>query len=177
MNPQDTDNLTHEKFRRVHTYSDAALGEFIRTAKQKNWWKNTLIIVIADHSSSHLEPKNDWFERFHIPMLWLGGALSVRDTTVQTVGSQADIAATLLAQLKINRNKSFPWSKNILDKKQTPFAYFAFQQGFGFVQKNGRFVFDTEGSFIMQQTGIVDSNAVKNGKAYLQTTFQNYISY
>ena len=175
-NQAPTDDID-EKFRRVHTYSDAALGEFIRTAKQKSWWKNTLIIVVADHSSSHLEPKNDWFKRFHIPMLWLGGALSVRDTTVATVGSQADIAATLLAQLKINRNKSFQWSKNILDKKQTPFAYFAFQQGFGFVQKNGRFVFDTEGSFIMQQSGVVDSNALKSGKAYLQTTFQNYISY
>lgn len=175
-NQAPTDDID-EKFRRVHTYSDAALGEFIRTAKQKDWWKNTLIIVVADHSSPHLEPKNDWFERFHVPMLWLGGALSARDTTIETVGSQADIAATLLAQLKINRNKSFQWSKNILDKKQTPFAYFAFQQGFGFVQKNGRFVFDTEGSFITQQSGVVDSNSIKQGKAYLQTTFQNYISY
>jgi phosphoglycerol transferase MdoB-like AlkP superfamily enzyme len=168
---------TDDKFIRVHQYSDAALGEFIRTAKQKDWWKNTLIIIIADHSSQHLEPKKDWFERFHVPMLWLGGALSVRDTTIETIGSQADIAATLLGQLKINRDSSFRFSKNILDKRQTPFAYFAFRQGFGFVQKKGRFVFDTEGGFVRQSAGIVNSADIKKGKAYLQTTFQNYISY
>lgn len=170
-------NDNDEKFRRVHTYSDAALGEFIRTAKQKDWWKNTLIIVVADHSSQHLEPKEDWFERFHIPMLWLGGALSVRDTTIETIGSQGDIAATVLAQLKINQDKSFKWSKNMLNPKQTPFAYFAFREGFGFVQKNGRFVYDTEGSYVVQQSGIVDSTDIKKGKAYLQTTYQNYIAY
>lgn len=166
-----------DKFIRVHKYSDAALGEFIRTAKQKDWWKNTLIIIVADHSSQHLEPKEDWFERFHIPMLWLGGALTVRDTTIETVGSQGDIAATLLAQLHIKCDTAFQFSKNILDKKQTPFAYFAFRQGFGFVQKKGGFVFDTEGGFVRQKRGIIDSSDVKMGKAYLQTTFQNYIGY
>ncbi|MDZ7878222.1 MAG: LTA synthase family protein [Saprospiraceae bacterium] len=166
-----------DKFIRVHQYSDAALGEFIRTAKQKDWWKNTLIIIVADHSSQHLEPKDDWFERFHIPMLWLGGALTVRDTTIETIGSQGDIAATLLAQLRINQDTAFQFSKNILDSKQMPFAYFAFRQGFGFVQKNGGFVFDTEGGYIRQKRGVVDSAAVKTGKAYLQTTFQNYIQY
>jgi phosphoglycerol transferase MdoB-like AlkP superfamily enzyme len=165
------------QFIRVHQYSDAALGEFIRTAKQKDWWKNTLIIIVADHSSQHLEPKEDWFERFHIPMLWLGGALTVRDTTIETIGSQGDIAATLLAQLRINHDTAFQFSKNILDKKQTPFAYFAFRQGFGFVQKKGGFVFDTEGGFVRQERGVLDSADVKTGKAYLQTTFQNYIGY
>jgi phosphoglycerol transferase MdoB-like AlkP superfamily enzyme len=165
------------KFIRVHKYSDAALGEFIRTAKQKDWWKNTLIIIVADHSSQHLEPKDDWFERFHIPMLWLGGALTVRDTTIKTVGSQADIAATLLAQLRIKRDTAFQFSKNILDKNQIPFAYSACSQGFGFVQEKGGFVYDSDGSFVWQKRGIVDSADIKMGKAYLQTTFQNYIGY
>jgi phosphoglycerol transferase MdoB-like AlkP superfamily enzyme len=165
------------KFIRVHQYSDAALGEFIRTAKQKDWWKNTLIIIVADHSSQHLEPKDDWFERFHIPMLWLGGALTVRDTTIETVGSQGDIAATLLAQLRIKRDTAFQFSKNILDKNQKPFAYSACSQGFGFVQEKGGFVYDSDGSFVWQKRGIVDSSDIKMGKAYLQTTFQNYIGY
>jgi phosphoglycerol transferase MdoB-like AlkP superfamily enzyme len=168
-----TDDID-EKFRRVHFYSDQALGAFINAAKKQDWWKNTLVIVVADHSSMHIEPHDDFFGKFHIPMLWLGGALAVRDTIVPQVGSQADLAATLLGQLNINHS-SFLWSKNILSADYQPFAYFAFQNGFGFVQKNNRFVFDTEGSFFLQKEGVVDSLDMRKGKAFLQMSYQDYL--
>jgi phosphoglycerol transferase MdoB-like AlkP superfamily enzyme len=173
QNLPPTDDLD-EKFRRVHFYSDQALGAFVREAKQQDWWKNTLMIVIADHSSMHIEPHNDFFGKFHIPMLWIGGALAVRDTIVPQVGSQVDLAATLLAQLNIN-DSDFHWSKNLLSSDYQPFAYFAFQNGFGFVQKNKRYVFDTEGSFFIQKEGDVDSLDIRKGKSFLQMSYQDYL--
>ena len=167
-------NDIDEKFRRVHFYSDQALGAFVREAKKQDWWKNTLMIVIADHSSVHIEPHDDFFGKFHIPMLWLGGALSVRDTMITQIGSQADLAATLLAQLGVT-HKDFLWSKNILSADYQSFAYFAFQNGFGFVQKNSRYVFDTEGSFFIQKEGTIDSLDIKKGKAFLQMSYQDYL--
>ncbi len=167
-------NDLDEKFRRVHFYSDQALGTFVREAKKQDWWKNTLMIVIADHSSVHIEPHDDFFGKFHIPMLWLGGVLSVRDTMITQVGSQVDLAATLLAQLNMN-HKDCLWSKNLLSVDCKPFAYFAFQNGFGFVQKNGRYVFDTEGSFFIQKEGQVDSLDIKKGKSFLQMSYQDYL--
>ncbi len=173
QNLPPTDDLD-EKFRRVHFYSDQALGAFIREAKKQDWWKNTLVIVIADHSSMHIEPHNDFFGKFHIPMLWLGGALAVKDIVIPHVGSQVDLAATLLAQLSINP-KDFHWSKNLLSLDYQPFAYFAFQNGFGFVQKNNRYVFDTEGSFFIQKEGQVDSLDIRKGKSFLQISYQDYL--
>ena len=167
-------NDLDEKFRRVHFYSDQALGAFVGEAKKQDWWKNTLMIVIADHSSVHIEPHDDFFGKFHIPMLWLGGALTVRDTIVPQIGSQVDLATTLLAQLNMN-HKDFLWSKNILSADYQPFAYFAFQNGFGFVQKNSRYVFDTEGSFFIQKEGQIDSLDIKKGKAFLQMSYQDYL--
>ncbi len=172
-NLSPTDDID-EKFRRVHFYSDQALGSFIREAKKQAWWQNTLIIVIADHSSAHIEPHGDFFGKFHIPMLWLGGALSKRDTIVTQVGSQVDLAATLLGQLNI-KHTEFKWSKNLLSVDYQPFAYFAFQNGFGFVQKNNRFVFDTEGLFLIQKEGAVDSLDLQKGKAFLQMSYQDYL--
>ncbi len=169
-----TTNDLDEKFRRVHFYSDQAFGAFVREAKKQDWWKNTLIIVIADHSSVHIEPHDDFFGKFHIPMLWLGGALAVRDTIVPHIGSQVDLAATLLAQLNV-KHKDFLWSRNILSAEYQPFAYFAFQNGFGFVQKNNRYVFDTEGSFFIQKEGQIDSLDIKKGKAFLQMSYQDYL--
>jgi phosphoglycerol transferase MdoB-like AlkP superfamily enzyme len=168
-----TDDLD-EKFRRVHFYSDQALGAFIRAAKKENWWQNTLIIVIADHSSHHIEPHEDYFAKFHIPMLWLGGALSVRDTLIPQVCSQVDLAATVLSQLDVPHTQ-FKWSKNILSTNYQPFAYFAFQNGFGFVQNNKRYVFDSEGAFLIQKDGAIDSLDVQKGKAFLQMSYQDYL--
>jgi phosphoglycerol transferase MdoB-like AlkP superfamily enzyme len=167
-----------EKFRRVHTYSDAALGEFIREAKKQDWWDNTLVVVIADHSSPHLEPREDWFAKFHIPMLWLGGALTVRDTTIETIGSQTDLAQTLLGQLPnlpLSVHKNLGWSKNLLTQNAPQFAYFAFANGIGFVQKQSKFTYDTEGGYFLQKTGQVSDWDVKKAKAYLQLTYQDYL--
>jgi phosphoglycerol transferase MdoB-like AlkP superfamily enzyme len=168
-----TDDLD-EKFRRAHFYSDQALGAFIRAAQKQAWWQNTLVVVIADHSSHHLEPHDDLFWKFRIPMLWLGGALAVRDTVVPVIGSQTDLAATVLAQLNIDHTV-FKFSRNLLALDYQPFAYYAFHHGFGFVQPHGRYVFDTEGSFFIQKEGAIDSLDLKKGKALLQLTYQDYL--
>ena len=171
-----------EKFKRVHFYSDQALGAFISEARKQNWWKNTLVIVIADHSSMHIEPHDDFFGKFHIPMLWLGGALNVHDTIIPQVGSQVDLVGTLLAQLNI-KHSNFSWSKNLLSTDYQPFAYFAFQNGFGFVQKNKRYVCDIDGTsrdnpegvFLIQKEGIIESSDIQKGKAFLQMSYQDYL--
>jgi hypothetical protein len=107
-------------------------------------------------------------------MLWLGGALAVRDTVVPVIGSQTDLAATVLAQLNIDHTV-FKFSRNLLALDYQPFAYYAFHHGFGFVQPHGRYVFDTEGSFFIQKEGAIDSLDLKKGKALLQLTYQDYL--
>src|SRR5690606_40395431 len=78
-------------------YTDKSLGDFIRELKKMPLYEETLIIIIADHGHRMpLSSKNHDKEKFHIPMLWLGGAIAVQDTVINTLSSQTDLAATLL---------------------------------------------------------------------------------
>jgi phosphoglycerol transferase MdoB-like AlkP superfamily enzyme len=77
-------------------YTDKSLGEFIRRAKQKPWWKNTLVIITADHGHRFPNPNElKEKERFKIPMLWLGGALNQSGMRINTYAGHTDIANTL----------------------------------------------------------------------------------
>ncbi len=66
-------------------YTDQALGDFIRAAKTKDWWDETLIVLVADHGCRVGNLVEHEERRFRIPMLWLGGALAVRDTVIHNL--------------------------------------------------------------------------------------------
>lgn len=80
-------------------YADAAMGDFFRTARESDYWDNTLFLVVADHNSrvrgANLVP----IEYFHIPGLLLGG--QVKPRIVSRLASQIDLLPTLLSMLGI----------------------------------------------------------------------------
>jgi phosphoglycerol transferase MdoB-like AlkP superfamily enzyme len=162
-----------EAFSNVMRYTDDALGKFIQQCKQQKWWANTLVVISADHGTHRLEPAND-IDRFRIPVLFLGGALSKQGVVVETVGSQTDIAPTILGQLNIE-NKHYRWSKNLFSKQLTPFAYFSMHNAFGFATKNSQIVFDTEGGLVRTYQGVLDSSNIKAGKAFLQLVYDDFL--
>jgi phosphoglycerol transferase MdoB-like AlkP superfamily enzyme len=168
-----TDNI--ELFKNSLYYCDQGFGAFIKNAQQQPWWDNTLIVVIADHGTPRLPPHDDDFLNYHIPMLWLGGALAVKDTVIDRVGGQIDLAATVLSQLDTPHD-DFRWSKNIMQKNYQPFAYFTFRDGFGFMQKDVKYSWDTEGLVYRQKIGKPDSTDLHKGKAFLQSIFQDFLN-
>lgn len=154
-------------------YTDRSLGEFIRQAKQQPWWKNTLVIVTADHGHRFpdlLELKDK--SRFKIPMLWLGGVITRPGTRMGTFASQTDIANTLLAQLRIQPQSEFLFSKNILARSVNPFAVYVFNNGFGYVSATHESVYDFDLKNYVSQTG--NENELTNGQIYMQTLFNDY---
>lgn len=128
-------------FNSVH-YTDSCLGVFVDELKEKSLWDNSLVVLIADHGVTGPE-KLGYTDarRYRIPMLWTGGALAVRDTVINTYGSQADLASTLLAQLDIETNE-FKFSKNILDRQISGFAFLQYPDGFGYVDRGQFQMFD-----------------------------------
>jgi len=135
-------------------YTDSCLGDFISKARTKDWYKNTLIILIADHG--HRQPGNHPNHeplKYGIPMVWLGGALTQKPMVIDNTCSQIDLAATLLAQLNLPHDQ-FTLSKNILASKVTPFAYFAFNEGFGYVNQTDTIVYDLVGQKYLHEKGV-----------------------
>ncbi len=153
-------------------YTDKSLGSFIDQAKKTNWWKNTLIIITADHghrfpNAEELKDK----ERFKIPMLWLGGVITKQDTVIHTISGQTDIANTLLGQLSKTQSV-FHFSKNILDTRVTPFAVYIFNNGFGYIDTAGETIYDFDyKNYIKQES---NAKGLRAGKAYMQTLFNDY---
>lgn len=158
----------------VH-YTDRCLGRFFGEIKSKGLWENTLFVLIADHGvSGPLRATSQMKERYHIPMLWTGGALSVRDSLIHTLGSQTDMVATLLNQLHIS-DHGFPFSKNLMDSKVTEFAFFTYPDAFGFITPKSFQVYDNRAKSYIQQEGSVSAVDSLRGKAYLQVLSADHL--
>jgi phosphoglycerol transferase MdoB-like AlkP superfamily enzyme len=157
-------------------YTDKEFGEFIDKAKQTSWWENTLVVVTADHG--HPYPNNHGVSnptKFKVPMLWLGGALAVRDTVIHSVATQTDIPNTILAQFNLD-DSDFPFGQNILSPSYNPFAVFVFNNGFGMIREDRLFVYDNVSNSIIQQQGNFQEEDLAEGKAYIQKLYWDYNS-
>lgn len=67
-------NRLKDKRQNSFAYTDHCLGEFIDRLKQLPVWNNLLVICLPDHGSSPtFNVTSPTF--YHIPMLWLGGAI------------------------------------------------------------------------------------------------------
>jgi len=81
-------------------YADYALGRFFSTARNSDYWDDTVFLVVADHNSRVYGNELVPVERFHIPGLILGGSVSA--ATFDPVASQIDLAPTLLSLIGVS---------------------------------------------------------------------------
>jgi phosphoglycerol transferase MdoB-like AlkP superfamily enzyme len=154
-------------------YTDGVINDFIENCKHQSWWQNTLVIIIADHGHA-LPETGKKTDNYRIPILWLGGALAETGLTIDKVISQLDMASTICVQLEI-REKYFPFSKNIFDSGFNEWAFFSFNNGFGFLQKNKMLVFDNVGKNIIEQQGPLGAKDIESAKALQQIIYQDYL--
>ncbi len=163
------------KFKNSIYYTDSVIGNFINKSKETPWWKNTLIILVADHGH-HLpgNDANDALSKFHIPLIFTGGALKVKGI-VNNIGSQTDIIPTILDQLKIPRSK-FVWGKDLLDSSAKQFAFYSFNNGFGWVTPLGTATMDNVSKKIIEKDSQFDTSNLKYGKAYMQLSYLDYLN-
>jgi phosphoglycerol transferase MdoB-like AlkP superfamily enzyme len=154
----------------VH-YTDSCLGAFIEKAKTTTWWKNTWLIILADHGKRL--PGNIPYnspEKFRIPMLWLGGVIQ-KNTVIKNTVSQTDVPLMISDQLQAHF-KGYKFSKDVLNGQQ-PFAFFAYNDGFGFYNDTSGFVWDNvSGKVIYNEDA--SQKTMDQGKAFLQVLIEDY---
>ena len=155
-------------------YADSCIGSFVDRLRQTAAWDSLLIIGIADHAyASYPEGlQNHEVLRYRIPMFWTGGAVR-RPCLVDAYGSQTDLAATLLHQLDIDC-QDFNFSKDMLDSLRSHYAFYAFSDGFGFVNDSLCYIQDNARSGQgLSGTHDSEGKAERWGKAYLQTLYDD----
>ncbi len=57
-----------QSFYNLVYYSDYALGEFMKKAKTKEWFEDTVFIFTADHAMAHYQ-SGEFLEGFHVPFV------------------------------------------------------------------------------------------------------------
>ncbi|TGK07957.1 LTA synthase family protein [Leptospira semungkisensis] len=126
-------NVTDYDYLNSLHYADWAIGQFMEKAKSSPYFEDTVFFFVADHSHhKHLEP----FEDRNIPFL-IYSPKHVKPATEATIASQLDVIPTVLGFV----NKSVKFSsmgRNLLDldKNDPGFAYFAFGNLIGWVDKD-----------------------------------------
>jgi phosphoglycerol transferase MdoB-like AlkP superfamily enzyme len=166
------DNMT--KYKNSVLYADKSLGSFLDWAKETEWWKNTLIILVADHCARVSKDMVIYLPGlFKIPMLWIGGALSEKGIMIGKLGSQVDIPVTLLNQLGLSG--IFPFGKDLLSDESNSFAFYTYNEGFAFITDTSAAIYDQKLKNAVLMEGKDPDSAESVGKAYLQVLFDDYL--
>lgn len=96
-------------------YADWALGQFFEKARQAPYFNDTLFVLVGDHGfGAHEQLTEMNLYRFHVPLLLI--APGVRETfgaTNDTVGSQVDLAPTIMGRLG-GQTRHQCWGRDLL---------------------------------------------------------------
>lgn len=135
---QDKDKIYTEKdadnYMRLNAFhfADKALGEFIKSVKDKSWAKNTIFVFIADHgfkTDNNFELNED---RFKIPMLiWSPGDI-LKPQVIDKTASQMDLLPTVMHILG-GKYKNSAWGRDLFKKQNQNLAYIAQTNYYGVV--------------------------------------------
>ncbi|WP_071872242.1 LTA synthase family protein [Atopomonas hussainii] len=87
-------------------YTDYAIGAFLKTARTKPWFNDTLFVFVADHTAGSAGIEDLPVANYHIPLfIYAPGWLAPRE--VDRLTSQIDLAPTLLGLLGMSYTSTF----------------------------------------------------------------------
>jgi phosphoglycerol transferase MdoB-like AlkP superfamily enzyme len=87
-------------------YADWAIGKLMQEASNRVWFKDTLFVFIADHTS-HARGRTDLPpENYHIPLIIYAPSL-LSPQAIDVVASQIDVGPTILALLNVSYTSRF----------------------------------------------------------------------
>ncbi|MBD5276614.1 MAG: sulfatase-like hydrolase/transferase [Bacteroides sp.] len=149
---------------RAFAYADSCVGAFVDSLRALPSWNRSIVAIVPDHYGCY-PPRPESIESRHtVPFIITGGALKARGKCIDTICSQTDIAATLLAQLGLDHSR-FPFSRNICNV--APAAAYAF-----YSEPDQAALTTIEGTTVLDVATDATTGAQPNRlKAYLQELY------
>jgi phosphoglycerol transferase MdoB-like AlkP superfamily enzyme len=162
-------------------YTDKALGAFFEIARKQEWYKNTLFIIMADHShKSYRNHPLESFEYHKVPLLFYGPVLKneFKGQHIEQICGNTDIPASLLAQLGMDAS-AYRWSKNFMNTCYRPFAFFELNDGFGFKRQEGYLIWNhyAGSPWQLQAADSLQGELTIQGKAYMQALMDEFMAF
>ncbi|MEC5143368.1 LTA synthase family protein [Chitinophaga sp. 212800010-3] len=159
-------------------YTDYAIGEFLKKISTKPWFKNTIVIFVADHCASSAGKNEIEISKYHIPCI-IYNVPGYAPQEINAMCSQIDIYPTLLGMLHWSYSTRL-YGKNVLTPGYQPRAMISTYQKLGYLepgkllilspqQKAEYFSWNSEKN--EQHPAPMDSNLLKNSIANYQTAY------
>jgi phosphoglycerol transferase MdoB-like AlkP superfamily enzyme len=98
-------------------YTDYAIGEFLKNAKSKPWFDNTVFVIVADHCASSAGRWELDVQNYHIPAIVYNPKL-IEPQNVNKLCSQIDLFPTIFGVLHWDYTSNF-FGKDILKMEVT----------------------------------------------------------
>lgn len=113
-------------------YADWAMGKFFTMAKQSDYWKDTVFLIVADHDNRVYGDNLIPVEKFQIPGLILGGAIQAKE--ISAIASQIDLAPTLLSLIGVSSCHTMIGRDFTLDESSPGRAFLQFEDYFALME-------------------------------------------
>ena len=110
-------------------YTDYAIGDFLKKAKDKPWFKNTIFVVVADHCATSAGKVELPLDKYHIPIIVYAPEI-IKPQIVNKLSSQIDIMPTLFNMLNWSYKSKF-YGRDILEDSFEPRALVGTYQKLG----------------------------------------------
>jgi phosphoglycerol transferase MdoB-like AlkP superfamily enzyme len=166
-------NDKETKFLNSLHYTDSVVYAFINELKKNPSWKNTIVIISADHGH-YLPITGKRADDYRIPILWLGGALKKQNIVIDKIVSQLDMAGSLTEQLHF-KTEPFTFGKDVFDSTSKHWAFFTYNDGIGFVTDSSRLLFDNAGKRIVFEEGKTNKEQERIAKALMQKLYSDFL--
>ncbi len=115
-------------------YTDYSLRKFFEMAKQQDWYKNTVFVIIADHCASSAGDTELPMDKYKIPAMIFSEGFIKPEKFTKTM-SQIDVMPTLFGLLNFNYQSKF-LGQDVFKKEFQPKAYIATYEDLGFIKDN-----------------------------------------
>ncbi len=147
-------------------YADYALRSFFEESKKSSWFKNTLFVITADHTSLS---ENAFFQSkvgsYAIPILFYSADESWKGKSSE-VAQQIDIIPTLLSRLNYN-SSYFSFGKSLLEEQNERYGLNYSNGIFQSLSKTHCFHFDGEkaiGFYDLKTDSLLNQNLLNENK-------------
>lgn len=163
-------------------YTDYAIGEFVRNASTKPWFKETLFVIVADHCASSAGKTKLPVDKYHIAA-FLYNPNIVPSGTYPRIASQIDLAPTLLDILGIEGKDHFFGTALFRDPHKDERVFISNYQELGYLKHNTLIVlspkkvakaYQVEPHSLESTPTPMDSQLLNEAIAYYQTASASY---
>jgi phosphoglycerol transferase MdoB-like AlkP superfamily enzyme len=115
-------------------YADYSIGRFIRQAKRKPWFDDTVFVFVADHTAGAGGKMDFDANRYHIPMIFYAPKY-IKPKKFTHVASQIDVVPILLGMMNMSYTTKFYGEDLLHDEDEISHAFISTYQKVGLIKE------------------------------------------